>query len=43
MTTWKEVLQGKAPAWLEEEVDIFEGQVTLRQQGKTPEEVRNLF
>jgi sulfite reductase (ferredoxin) len=37
--TWKEVLKGRSePSW-EEEIDIFEGQVELRKQGKIDEKV----
>ncbi len=37
--TWKEALKGKTdPAW-EDEIDIFEGQIELRKQGKLDEKV----
>ncbi len=39
MTTWKEALQGKMPEHLEREIDVFEGQMELRKQGKLDEKV----
>ncbi len=37
--TWKEILQAELdPAWADE-IDIFEGQVELRKQGKLDEKV----
>ena len=38
-TTWKEHLQDKMPEDLAHEIDIFEGQMALRQQGKLDEKV----
>ncbi len=37
--TWKDVLQDKMPPQLAEEIDIFEGQMELRKQGKLDERV----
>lgn len=38
-TTWKEHLQDQIPETLAREIDIFEGQMALRQQGKLDEKV----
>ena len=38
-TTWKEVLQEKMIEGLAHEIDIFEGQIELRRQGKLDEKV----
>ncbi len=38
-STWKEVLHDRMPDWLAEEIDIFEGQLELRRQGKIEEKV----
>jgi len=38
-TTWKEQLQGQMPEYLAHEIDIFEGQMELRKQGKLDEKV----
>ncbi|RMG81070.1 MAG: nitrite/sulfite reductase, partial [Chloroflexi bacterium] len=37
--TWKDILQDKMPPQLAEEIDIFEGQMELRKQGKLDERV----
>jgi sulfite reductase (ferredoxin) len=37
--SWKQRLQGKMPDYLAHEIDIFEGQMELRQQGKLDEKV----
>ena len=38
-TTWKEILTDQAdPEW-SEEIDVFEGQIELRRQGKIEERV----
>jgi sulfite reductase (ferredoxin) len=37
--TWKEVLQERMPDHLAHEIDIFEGQIHLKQQGKLDEKV----
>ena len=37
--TWKDVLQDKMPDYLAHEIDIFEGQMELRRQGKLDEKV----
>ncbi len=37
--TWKEALQGRMPEALSHEIDIFEGQIELRRQGKIDERV----
>jgi len=37
--TWKDVLLGDMPDYLAEEIDIFEGQMELRKQGKLDEKV----
>ena len=37
--TWKNVLQDKMPDYLAHEIDIFEGQMELRRQGKLDEKV----
>lgn len=37
--TWKAVLQDVMPNWLAHEIDIFEGQLELRRQGKIDEKV----
>jgi sulfite reductase (ferredoxin) len=36
---WKDVLKGKMPDYLEQEIDIFDGQLQLRKQGKIEEKV----
>lgn len=38
-STWKEVLQGTMPEHLAHEIDIFEGQIELKKQGKLDEKV----
>ncbi len=38
-TTWKEQLQAQMPEYLAHEIDIFEGQMELRKQGKLDEKV----
>ncbi len=38
-TSWKDILQGKMPDDLAHEIDIFEGQMILRKQGKIDEKV----
>jgi sulfite reductase (ferredoxin) len=38
-TTWKERLKGRLPAALEEEIDIFETQLTLKRQDKIEDKV----
>ncbi len=38
-TTWKDRLQDKMPDYLAHEIDIFEGQMELRRQGKLDEKV----
>ncbi len=37
--TWKQVLDGKMPAYLAEEIDTFEGQIILKQQNKLDDKV----
>jgi sulfite reductase (ferredoxin) len=37
--TWKQVLEGKMPDYLAEEIDIFEGQIILKQQHKLDDKV----
>ena len=37
--TWKEALAEKMPPAWAEEIDVFEGQIELRQQGKVDEKV----
>ncbi|RIK28958.1 MAG: sulfite reductase, partial [Chloroflexi bacterium] len=39
VTTWKEVLQERTSERLRHEIDIFEGQLWLRKQGKIDEKV----
>jgi sulfite reductase (ferredoxin) len=39
MTTWKELLQDRMPEDLAHDIDIFEGQMELRQQAKIDEKV----
>jgi sulfite reductase (ferredoxin) len=39
MTTWKEILQDTIPDEFAHHIDIFEGQMELRQQGKIDEKV----
>ena len=36
-TTWKEVLQPQMPEKLAHDIDIFEGQIELKKQGKLDE------
>ena len=38
-TTWKDVVLDQMPDWLAHEIDIFEGQLELRRQGKIDEKV----
>ena len=38
-TTWKECLQGRLPAALEEEIGIFETQLTLKRQDKIDDKI----
>jgi sulfite reductase (ferredoxin) len=38
-SSWKEALQGRLPEHLANEIDIFEGQIGLRKQGKLDERV----
>jgi sulfite reductase (ferredoxin) len=38
-TTWKEALQDRIPGDLAQEIDLFEGQLELRRQGKLDEKV----
>src|SRR5512139_2829221 len=38
-TTWKEAVLDRMPDWLAHEIDIFEGQLELRRQGKIDEKV----
>lgn len=37
--TWKQVLEGQMPAYLAEEIDTFEGQISLKKQGKLDDKV----
>ena len=37
--TWKEALRGRMPEHLAHEIDIYEGQIELRKQGKLEEKV----
>jgi sulfite reductase (ferredoxin) len=37
--TWKEVLRDRMPGYLREEIDVFEGQVELKRQGKIDDKV----
>ena len=38
-TSWKQVLQGRMEAGWADEIDLFESQMKLRQQGKLEEKV----
>ena len=38
-TSWKDTLQNKMASDLERQIDIFEGQIELRKQGKLDEKV----
>jgi sulfite reductase (ferredoxin) len=38
-TTWKETLAGRMPEGLAREIDVFDGQIALRKQGKIDEKV----
>ena len=38
-TTWNEVLHGQMPDYLAQEIDVFEGQVELKRQGKLDDKV----
>src|SRR5688572_8991593 len=38
-TTWNEVLQGRMSERLANEIDIFEGQIELKKQGKLDDKV----
>ncbi len=39
VTNWKQVLTGRMPEHLAHEIDVFEGQIELRRQGKVDEKV----
>ena len=39
LPTWKERLAGRMPEALDEEIDVFETQMTLRRQGRLDEKI----
>src|SRR5712691_679847 len=38
-STWKQTLSGRIPEHLAHEIDVFEGQIELKRQGKVDEKV----
>ena len=37
--SWKQALNGQCPSYLADEIDIFETQIALKQQGKIDDKV----